>query len=76
MSFLISRSERFLLQMNGSSPKIVRGCHRCRPGSRAYVSAGLPGAEWWVAGPAVDRAEAADVDLAEVEQFFIELGIL
>lgn len=34
------------------------------PGSRAYLSAGLPGAEWWVAGLVVDRAEAADVDLA------------
>src|SRR5690349_1771755 len=39
------------------------------PGSRAYVSAGLPGAEWWVAGPAVGRAEDANVDLAEVERF-------
>jgi hypothetical protein len=34
-----------------------------RPGSRAYLSAGLPGAEWWVAGPAVDNAEDADVEL-------------
>jgi hypothetical protein len=40
-----------------------------RPGGRAYLSAGLPGAEWWVAGPAVDRAEEADVDLGEVEDF-------
>jgi hypothetical protein len=41
-----------------------------RPGSRAYLSAGLPGAEWWVAGPAVDRAESADVELDEVRDFF------
>jgi hypothetical protein len=27
------------------------------PGTRAYLSAGLPGAEWWVAGRAVARAE-------------------
>src|SRR5215467_14649168 len=27
---------------------------RYRPGSRAYVSAGLPGADWWVAGPVVE----------------------
>jgi len=46
-----------------------------RPGSRAYLSAGLPGAEWWVAGPAVDRAEDADVDLDEVEQFLAGLGL-
>jgi hypothetical protein len=41
-----------------------------RPGSRAYASAGLPGAAWWVAGPAVDRAENADVELDEVSDFF------
>jgi hypothetical protein len=45
------------------------------PGSRAYLSAGLPGAQWWVAGPAVDRAEDADVDLGEVEQFFTRHGL-
>jgi hypothetical protein len=41
-----------------------------RLGSRAYVSAGLPGADWWLAGPAVDRAERAAVDLDEVRDFF------
>jgi len=46
-----------------------------RPGSRAYLSAGLPGAQWWVAGPVVDRAEDADVDLGQVEQFFTRLGL-
>jgi hypothetical protein len=46
-----------------------------RPGTRAHLSAGLPGAEWWVAGPVVDRAENADVDLDEVEQFFTGLGL-
>lgn len=47
-----------------------------RPGSRAYLSAGLPGAQWWVAGPALDRAEDADVELDEVEQFLIRHGVL
>jgi hypothetical protein len=46
-----------------------------RPGTRAYLSAGLPGAEWWVAGPVADRAENADVDLDEVEEFFTGLGL-
>jgi hypothetical protein len=46
-----------------------------QPGSRAYLSAGLPGAQWWVAGPVIDRAEDADVDLGEVEQFFTGLGL-
>ena len=49
--------------------------HTYRPGGRAYLSAGLPGADWWAAGPAVDRAEDADVDLDEVERFFTSLGI-
>ena len=42
------------------------------PGSRAYLSAGLPGAEWWVAGKTVDRAEDAEVELDEVERFYTE----
>jgi len=41
-----------------------------RPGSRAYLSAGLPGADWWVAGATVARAEAAVVELDEVRRFF------
>ena len=40
-----------------------------RPGSRAYASAGLPGADWWVAGPAVDHAHNADVELDKVNDF-------
>lgn len=43
-----------------------------RPGSRAYLSAGLVGAGWWVAGPAVDRAETAQVELDEVGRFLTE----
>ena len=42
------------------------------PGSRAYLSAGLPGAHWWVAGPAVAAAEDAVVELDEVEQLYTE----
>lgn len=42
------------------------------PGTRAYLSAGLPGAEWWVAGRAVERAEDADVELDEVERLYTE----
>lgn len=45
---------------------------RCIPGTRAYLSAGLPGAEWWVAGKAADRAEDADVELTEVERLYTE----
>jgi len=41
-----------------------------RPGGRAYVSAGLPGADWWVAGRAVTHAEDAYVELKELERFF------
>jgi hypothetical protein len=42
------------------------------PGTRAYLSAGLPGAEWWVAGRAADQAEDADVELDEVERLYTE----
>ncbi len=42
------------------------------PGSRAYLSAGLPGADWWVAGHAVDRAEDAEVELDEIERVYTE----
>ena len=41
-------------------------------GARAYLSAGLPGAEWWVAGSAAASAEDADVELDEVELFYTE----
>lgn len=39
-------------------------------GSRAYLSAGLPGAAWWVAGPTTFSSEGADVELVEVENFY------
>ncbi len=48
--------------------------HR-QPGTRAYLSAGLPGADWWVAGAAVGKAEDADVELDEVERFCTEHGL-
>ena len=41
-----------------------------RPGTRAYLSAGLPGADWWVAGTAAARAESAEVELDEVARFY------
>ncbi len=40
------------------------------PGQRAYASAGLPGAEWWIAGPVVADPAAADVDLDDVDRMF------
>lgn len=43
-----------------------------QPGTRAYLSAGLPGADWWVAGSAVTRSEDADVELDEVERFYTD----
>lgn len=52
--------------------EVRRPHHRYAPGTRAYLSAGLPGAEWWVAGRAVDRAEDAEVELDEVERLYTE----
>ena len=49
--------------------------HSYRPGGRAYVSAGLPGAPWWVAGPVVECGEDAAVELDEVRQFFTGLDL-
>jgi len=44
-------------------------------GTRAYLSAGLPGADWWVAGRAVGRAEDAEVELNEVGRLYTEHGM-
>lgn len=52
-----------------------RAQHHRQPGTRAYLSAGLPGADWWVAGDAVAKAEDADVELDEVERFVTEQGL-
>jgi hypothetical protein len=46
-----------------------------RPGTRAYLSAGLPGAEWWVAGKAVNQAEDAAVELDEVDRLYTEYDL-
>jgi len=45
---------------------------RYDPGTRAYASAGLPGADWWVAGRAVHQAEEAEVELDEVARLYTE----
>ena len=42
------------------------------PGTRAYLSAGLPRADWWVAGAAAATAEEAEVELDVVEQLYTE----
>lgn len=41
------------------------------PGARAYASAGLPGAEWWVADSACAPRDA-DVELDEVDALYTE----
>ena len=47
-----------------------RRAQQQRPrGTRAYLSAGLSGADWWVAGAVAARAEDADVELDGVERF-------
>jgi hypothetical protein len=65
--------------LHGTFTARPRDPRRAYPvGSRAYASAGLPGADWWVAGSAVHRAEDgghADVELAEVDTFLTEHGL-
>jgi hypothetical protein len=42
------------------------------PGSRAYASAGLPGADWWVADSACGDPQNADVELDDVDALYTE----
>jgi len=55
-----------------------RPVNRDGPFSRKppYLSAGLEGAAWWVAGAAVACAEDADVEVAEVQRFLMTHGLL
>jgi hypothetical protein len=48
---------------------------RYEPGSRAYASAGLPGADWWLAGHVATRPQDADVELDAVHQLYSEYGL-
>lgn len=41
------------------------------PGERAYASAGLPGAEWWVAD-STSRVHGAEVELDEVDALYTD----
>jgi len=45
------------------------------PGSRAYASAGLPGAAWWVAGSASGAPHTADVELDVVDALYSNNGL-
>lgn len=45
------------------------------PGSRAWASSGLPGADWWVEGPASQPMESAEVELDEVQQLSTAHGL-
>jgi hypothetical protein len=42
------------------------------PGSRAYASAGLPGADWWVADSAGGGPQGADVELDDVDALYTQ----
>jgi hypothetical protein len=42
------------------------------PGTRAYASAGLPGAEWWVADSASAAPQSANVELGDVGALYTE----
>jgi hypothetical protein len=48
---------------------------RQEPGSRAYASAGLPGAEWWVAGTVSGSPQTADVELDDIAALYTEGGL-
>lgn len=44
-------------------------------GTRAYASAGLPGSEWWVAGPATEHFAEVDVELDDVFRLYTDHGL-
>jgi hypothetical protein len=46
-----------------------------QPGVRAFVSAGLPGADWWLAGPVGSSPDQAGVEVAEVRRFLVHHGL-
>lgn len=58
----------------------MRGCTAARrvlsprPGTRAYLSAALPGATSWVAGPVTSAPRHADVELREGDTILTERG--
>lgn len=53
-----------------------RPCYiELEPGSRAYASAGLPGADWWVVGPATGLPGADAIDASEVGALFSDNGL-
>lgn len=66
------RRPRLWEPSHGEVEAQARSERRRRPGTRAYLSAGLPGADWWVAGAAVAEGGEADVELDEVERLYAE----
>ena len=42
------------------------------PGERAYASAGLPGAEWWVAGAVTKSPAGVDVEMQAVHALYTD----
>ncbi|MCA5892160.1 hypothetical protein LEP48_02200 [Isoptericola sp. NEAU-Y5] len=45
------------------------------PGARAYASAGLPGADWWVAEAVSPSGSEPTADVDEVEAFYTRHGL-
>jgi hypothetical protein len=45
------------------------------PGSRAWASAGLPGAPWWITDGTDGGGSVDNVDLDEVEALYTENGL-
>jgi hypothetical protein len=46
-----------------------------QPGSRVYASAGLPGADWWVASQVLVSPDDADVELDAVDALYADNGL-
>lgn len=77
---VLSRAESGSIRLwepaHGEVSARARDSYRHRaPGSRAYASAGLPGADWWVAGAVAQSPEHADVELSLVDELYTSAGL-
>jgi hypothetical protein len=77
---VLDQSEAGLVRLwepaHGEVVATPRGSYRRQePGSRAYASAGLPGADWWVATRVTGSPDDAEADLDAVCAMYEDNGL-
>jgi hypothetical protein len=74
-----AHGDRVRLWEAGHGEVLAKARHRgveYAPGQRAYLSAGLPGADWWVEGRVRDDPRQAVVDVGAAHAFLTEHDLL